>query len=330
MRRFHPFAVTVAAAVLLAAAPRAYATCGSTACFLATRTQDGALAHGTFRFDLSYRYVDQSRMREGSSSTDEVLTPGVNFAEGALEPDHHREIRTGFHVLQADASYGLTGRLSLFASVPLVSAKHHEHVVIEDGEERFTDGDGTTGFGDLLLGARYAFLPSDVDLVLLSAAVKLPTGAYQKLDTEGEITEPTLQPGTGSTDLAGSLLYSHQIHGPQSEVFLTASYRLDGTNSLEYRLGDELQAGIGYGRVFGRRWTANLQVNLRHGARDRYLDADVPSTGSTLVNLTPGIRWDVTRALTLYAFVPVPLYQRVNEAQLTPKIGVVTGFSRRF
>jgi outer membrane putative beta-barrel porin/alpha-amylase len=327
MRRI-PLAIIAVAA--LAAAPRAEATCGSTACFLATRTQDGALAHGTFRFDLSYRYVDQSRLREGSSSTDEVLTPGVNFDEGVLEPNHHREIRTGFHVLQADASYGLTGRLSLFASVPLVSAKHHEHVVIEDGEERFTDGDGTTGFGDLLLGARYALLPSDVDLVLVSAAVKLPTGAYKKLDTAGEITEPTLQPGTGSTDLAAALLYSHQIHGPQSEVFLTAGYRLDGTNSLQYRLGDELQAGLGYGRVFGRRWTVNLQVNLRHGARDRYLDEDVPSTGSTLVNVTPGVRCDVTRALTVYAFVPLPLYQRVNEAQLTPKIGVVTGFSRRF
>src|SRR5262249_41814991 len=140
----------------LAAAPEVHATCGSTACFLSTRTQDGTLLSHTFRLDLSYRYVDQSRMRFGGSSTDEVLTPGVNFDEGVLEPNHHREIRTGFHVLQADASYGLTDRLSLLASIPLVSAKHHEHFVREPGEpERFTDGDGTTGFGDVQLGARY-------------------------------------------------------------------------------------------------------------------------------------------------------------------------------
>src|SRR5438874_2665695 len=153
-------AVAAAVAAVLFLAPRAEATCGSTACFLATRTQDGSLARGTFRFDLSYRYVDQSRKRFEGSSAHEVLTPGVNFGEGVLELDHHREIRTGFHVLQADASYGLTGRLSLLASVPLLSARHHEHVVVEGGEERFTDGDGTTGFGDLQVGARYAFLPA--------------------------------------------------------------------------------------------------------------------------------------------------------------------------
>src|SRR5262249_40399279 len=145
------------------------------ACFLATRTQDGALARGTFRFDLSYRYVDQSRKREEGSSTDLVLTPGVHFEEGVLEPNHHEEIRTDYHLVQADASYGLTGRLRLLPSTPLVSAKHHEHIVIEDGQERFTDGDGTTGFGDIALG-------------------------------------------------------------PGAEVFLTGSYRRNGTNSLEYHL----------------------------------------------------------------------------------------------
>jgi len=323
-------AAPVALAALLLAAPRAEATCGSTACFLTTRTQDGALTRGTFRFDLSYRYVDQSRKRFEGSSTDEVLTPGVNFAEGVIEPDHHREIRTGFHVLQADASYGLTSRLSLLASVPLVSAKHHEHVVIEDGEEHFTDGDGTTGFGDLQIGARYAFLPARSDLVLVTGWLKLPTGAHDKLDTSGEITEPSLQPGTGSTDLTGGLQYSHQLGTPGSEVFLAAGYRHNGTSDLDYHLGDETQAGIGYGRRFGMRWTGNLQLNLRHGARDRYSSDGVPSTGSTLLNISPGLRWQMTSLLDAYVFLPLPLLQHVNEAQLAPKIGVVAGFSRRF
>jgi hypothetical protein len=320
----------VSLAIVVAAAVRADATCGSTACFLSTRTQDGALLRHTFRFDLSYRYVDQSRKREGTSSVDEVLTPGVNFGTGELELNHHREIKTDFHVVQADASYGLTDRLSLLASVPLVSAKHHEHVVIEGGEERFTAGDGTTGFGDLQLGARYAFLPTVRDLVLLTASVKLPTGAYKRLDTAGEITEPTLQPGTGSTDVLGSILYSHQLKATQGEVFLSGGYRRSGTNDLEYRLGDERQAGAGFGRTLGRRWTGNVQVNLRHGQRDRFLGGAVPSTGSTLVNVTPGLRYDASGRLAVYAFVPIPLYQRVNEAQLTPKLGVVAGVSRRF
>jgi len=32
----------------------------------------------------------------------------------------------------------------------------------------------------------------------------------------------------------------------------------------------------------------------------------------------------------LYAFLPLPVYQRANEAQLAPKIGVVVGVSRQF
>jgi hypothetical protein len=318
-------------ALAVTGTPHAYATCGSTACFLSTRTQDGTLLGDTFRLDLSYRFVDQSRKRMGSSSTDEVLTPGVDFAEGILEPDHHREIRTGFHVIQADASYGVTDRLSLFASMPLLSAKHHQHAVLEEGEpERFTDGDGTTGIGDLQLGARYALLPSPRDLIIFTGAIKLATGAHDRLDSAGEINEPTLQPGTGSTDLTGGVLYSRQLSSYRTELFVTGSYRRNGTSDLEYRIGDETQAGIGYQRAFARRWAGTLQVNLRHGARDRFLGDDVPSTGSTLVNVTPGLRCDIGRKVSVYGFLPLPLYQRVNEAQLAPKLGLVVGFSRLF
>lgn len=326
-----PFLPAAFAAALLAAAAQVEATCGSTACFLSTRTQDGALGKKTFRFDLSYRYVDQSRRRLGTASTDEVLTPGINFEEGLIEPHHHREIKTGFHVLQADLSFGVTDRLTLLASAPLIGVKHHEHFVMEEGaEERFTDDDGTAGFGDLQLGARYALLPSSRDLVLVTGAVKLPTGAHQLLDTGGEITEPSLQPGTGSTDVLGGVLYSHQLQTMRSETFVTASFRHNGTSDLEYHLGDETQVGAGASRTVDGRWTGSLQVNLRHGARDRFRGSDVPSTGSTLLNITPGVRYAATRSVALYGFVAVPLYQRVNEAQLAPNVAVVVGFSARF
>ncbi len=325
-----PVVVSCAVVLALAVPDAAHATCGSTACFLSTLTQDGPLPRHGFRMDLSYRYVDQSRKREGSSSTDEVLTPGVDFANQELEPDHHREIKTGFHVVEADLSFGLTSRLSLLASVPLVAAKHHEHVVIEDGEEHFSDGDGTTGFGDVQVGARYSILASPRDLLVPYVAVKLPTGAHERLDSEGEITEPSLQPGTGTTDLIGGFTYSHQITMGRTEIFLTGGYRHNGTSNLEYRMGDEGLASAGLTQTFGGSWTANLQVNLRHGGRDRYLGEDVPSTGSTLVNVTPGLTYRASPRMSLYVFAGLPLHQHVNEAQLTPRVGIVAGFSRQF
>ena len=327
-RRLSFLAATLAAT--LASAAPAHATCGTTACFLSTLTQEGTLGARKLRLDLSYRFVDQSRKREGSSSTEEVLTPGVNFASGELEFGHHRELKTDFHVVQVDASYGITSRLSLLASLPLLSVKHHEHVVIEDGEAHFTDGDGTSGVGDVQLGARYVFLPTMRDLVLATLSVKLPTGAHERLDTEGEITEPSLQPGSGSTDVLGSLLLSHQLQPRRTEVFATATVRHNGTSDLDYKLGGEFQAGAGLTRLLSGGFTGSVQVNLRHGGRDRFLGEDVPNTGSTLVNVTPGLRYQVSSSLAVYAFVPLPVYQKVNEAQLTPKIGLVVGLSRQF
>jgi hypothetical protein len=167
-------------------------------------------------------------------------------------------------------------------------------------------------------------------MFVATAALKLPTGAHERLDTTGGITEPTLQPGTGSTDLSTGFTYSHQVQPRWTELFVSMSYRRNGTSDLDYEIGDEAQGAVGLTRRLGGAWTASVQVNVRHAGRDRFFTEDVPSTGSTLVNLTPGFRYQASASLIWYAFLPVPVYQRVNEAQLAPKIGVVVGVSRQF
>ena len=95
-------------------------------------------------------------------------------------------------------------------------------------------------------------------------------------------------------------------------------------------MGNEFQAALGLSRTLGTSWTASLQLNLRHSGRDRFLDEDVPSTGSTLLNLTPGLRYVVSSSLSVYTFLPLAVHQHVNEAQLAPKLGVVVGLSHTF
>src|SRR5206468_3139078 len=122
----------------------------------------------------------------------EVLAPSVNFEARSIEPDHHREIDTLNTQLQLDLSYGVTERLSLAALLPLVNAKAHEH--FDDAgtpQEHFTRSDGTTGFGDVQVGLRYALLVKPRDLLEVGVRVKLPTGAYRLRDGEGAIGEPT-------------------------------------------------------------------------------------------------------------------------------------------
>ncbi len=322
--------VAVGAGLALGAVP-ARATCGSANCFLVTGTQEGVGAKGAFVIDLSYRYVDQSRKLSGSTDVGEVLAPKVDFDGGVLEPDHHREIRTQNTLVQIDLAYGLSDRLTLAGSLPLINDRDHEHFdEVGTPGEHFTRQGGTSGFGDARLGVRYAFLPGIKDLLVGGLAIKLPTGTYRLRDSEGDINEPTLQPGTGSVDAITSLHYARQWVPMRFESFVGGSYRKNGENDLDYRLGDEaiLSAGISYRTAGKILWS--VQANGRRTARDRFLGDAVPSTGATFVNLTPGIRIEGASGTSLYGFLQAPMYQTVNKAQLAPRTGLLVGISKTF
>ena len=309
----------------------ARATCGSATCFLVTGTQTGLAPAGTFRADLSYRYIDLDRKLSGSSDTDDVLVPKVDFEDGVLIPDHHREVRTQVSSLQLDLAYAVTGRITLLAGVPLVIDKDHEH--FDDAgepEEHFVGTDGTRGFGDVAVGVRGGLLVKEKDLLTGDLSLELPTGPYRLHDSEGGINEPTIQPGSGSYDLVAALHYSHHSFPSPFEWFVSGSYRRNGENDLRYRIGDEtvLSAGVAHGG--GGRLDWSVQVNARHAGRDRFHGDDVPSTGSTYVDLTPGLGITSASGTRLYGHVQVPVHQDVNEEQLAPSLSWIFGVSKTF
>lgn len=327
--------VVVAVVVLLVTglvAPRsARATCGSANCFLMTGTQEGVVAQHQLTVDLSFRYIPMDRKLEGSQSVDEVLTPGIDFENEAIVPDHHREISTQNTLVELDLAYGATRRLSIVGSLPLVNDKRHEHWDdVGTPEEAFSSTAGTSGFGDVRLGVRGALLLKPRDLVVGGLVVKAPTGAYRLLDNEGAIGEPTLMPGTGSWDAIGSVNYEHQWNASWWQTIASGAWRFNGTNPLEYRMSDEAILSAGVSRRVGTSLTWSMQANARRTWRDSYLGQSVPSTGATYVNLTPGLRVLSGSDLSFYAFVQVPAYQHVNEAQLAPRTGLLVGVSKTF
>lgn len=96
-----------------------------------------------------------------------MLVPKIDFENGVIDPDHHREISTQHTKLRLDLAYGITSRVSVFGVLPLFTDKSHEHF----------DDVGTSGFGDVAVGAHDAFLVNANDLLVGSVSVKLPTGA---------------------------------------------------------------------------------------------------------------------------------------------------------
>lgn len=330
LRRSAAVALACAAFFATHASP-ARATCGSANCFLVTGTQEGVADRGRFTVDLSYRYVRQSRMLEGTHDVSEVLTPGIDFENGVIEPDHHREIETQNSLVQVDLAYGVAARLTVAGTLPIINNRDHQHFDdVGTPEEAFSNDAGTSGFGDVRVGVRAALLVRPANLLVGGLAIKFPTGDYRLLSGDGTIGEPTIMPGTGSTDFIASLHYAHTWSGPRLEGFASGAWRRNTENDLGYLMGGETLFNAGVSRRSGDRLTWSVQVNGRRTGRDRFLGTQVDSTGATYLNLSPGLSVHAGDGLSLYGFVQVPVYQNVNEAQLAPRTGLMLGLSKTF
>jgi hypothetical protein len=323
--------LAAAGALLLSAlaARDASATCGSANCFLVRGTSEALAADGAFTVDLSWRYVAMDRKLEGSDTVGTVLTPKIDFENETIEPDHHAEISTINSYLDLAFAWGATPRFTVIGVLPIVARHDHEHFDDASGPAPvFNDSDGGAGFGDARVGVRYGFLVGSRNLLAGSLVVEAPTGAWKLHDAEGGVSEPGLQPGNGAWDFLAGLYYAHQVRPERLEWFVNGTWRRNGENGLDYAFGGEAVLSSGLEAAIGSRAFWSIQVNGRRAGRDQYLGDGVPSTGSTWVALTPGLR--SAGPNSVYAFVQIPVYEQVNETNLAPRYGLEVGFSKTF
>lgn len=310
---------------------RPQASCGSAGCFLITGTQEAVNSPGEVTLDFSFRYIPQDRKLAGTDEVDEVLVPKVNFEDGEIEPDHHREISTYNYLVSASISIGVSQRVSVGVDLPLYLDREHEHFdEVGTPEETFTNQDGTTGFGDIRLSGRWAALSGTKDLVTLGGGIKVPTGPYRLLDSEGSINEPTIQPGTGSWDPFLTFYYDHQWVPARWEYFLSGSYTLRTENPLDYDFGNLTLVNAGVRFSPNTRCVLSVQLNGQASPHDFFDGHLVASTGSRLISLTPGIMLYGGSGLGFYFHAAIPVYQDVNEAQLAPRTALIAGLSLSF
>src|SRR5437870_2747568 len=283
--RFFPRLVaTVAPMVLFAAGPAR--ACDSSSCALVTRGAGGPLPRGALRVDLSFRYADQTRPYAGGEPTGSVLRPKVDFEHGLLLAGYHREVGGRERYLQSDLAYGLTSRASVFLSIPLLIERSYD---ISHGGS-FQQSTRTRGSGDLLLGLQYGLLTGPTAQLTARAAVKAPTGNYRLISTfDRTINEPTLQPGSGSVDfVAGADFSREEVLGLNWTA--SASYQANTTNDLDYRFGNDAIASLSVSRSLVGRLSGSFQVKGWHKGRSAFVGGPVPSTGGTILYLTPGLR----------------------------------------
>lgn len=333
----------LAAIATIAADPTSAFACNTASCPLVTQNQGNLRDKGSFRLDLSYRFMDERRV-VGEASGD-GLGSRVDFEQGQVFSGHHQDKGMQHRLLQLEAAYGVTRRLTVFGTLPILNDRdHQQYEMVVPGEEipththsaavpgavvsSIVGAHGARGFGDVQLGALVAIRARPDTPVIARVAVELPTGDYDRVDDRGTIERPDIQPGSGSTDWILGLQHARPLGGV---IFFTAaSVTLTGANPLLYRFGDEFDLSAGVSRQAGKRAQISGQLSLRQWGHDQFRGAEVPNTGATLVSLVPGVRVSVPRRFAVYVYAKLPLYQSPNGVQLLPKIDLITGIAKSF
>jgi hypothetical protein len=314
----------------MALAPGALANCGAESCPLDNSAFGGRARR--LSFELSYQYVDQSRVRVGTHRSD--LTEA--YSSGG-------EVRTISHVTTTRAYCSLGSRWLVSASLPVID-RLHRHVVAEGLPEPELREWKYSGLGDLTLVGNGTVLRTRSESSPFSAAIqagiKLPTGRRHIQAIDGEEPEPHARPGTGSTDLLAGIQLVQTLPMPAlsrgaTVLFASALYTHTGRGVDDYRVGRLFETHLGASYPLLDRLRLLAQVSSQTRAKDRsesvesgtgdehtgHAEAEAEggvheNTGGTAVFAAPGLRYEITSWLALSTYVQLPLYQRVNGTQL--------------
>jgi hypothetical protein len=318
IKRSAPVAFLLAS---LFAAPAPALACSSCGCTLSSDwSAQGFSSSEGFQMDLRYDFFDQDVLRHGTGKVD----------RGSITFPNDQEIQQRTlnrnYTLALDYSAGEKWGVSVL--IPYFDRYHT--TILEDTTDITTSH--TKSIGDVRVIGRYHGLFGDHGTGV-QYGVKLPTGSFDNTFIEGpgagETLDRGLQPGTGTTDL---------LLGIYHFGALSRDWDYFGTALLQQPLNsrDEFKPGTGVNVNFGVRYVANetvvphVQINIRSEGRDSGANADVENSGATLVYLSPGVSFNVSKQMKLYGFVQLPIYQRVNglaiEARYTVSAGVHYAF----
>jgi hypothetical protein len=153
------------------------------------------------------------------------------------------------------------------------------------------------------------------DSLSLLAGVKTPWGEND-VSGDGTRVDEHAQPGTGSTDVYGSLAFLHLVD-KRSALFVSGGYRHTGENDLGYRYGPSVLANVAYEHKLSRRLDGVVELNFRHAQKDR-VDADGTvdeDTGGSILYVTPRLLVDLGHGLVLRAGAQIPILRDLNGYQ---------------
>ncbi len=267
-----------------------------------------------FKLDLDYMYLAQNQLRSGTGK----LSAGDVPVGQELEDYTHNNIVTLGLSYVFNADWGVALQLPyIVRDHATFGEDHHEY-----------DTSSTSSIGDISLVARYqGFTPSHHLGVQLG--IKLPTGSFTKTFRSGESLDRGLQPGSGTTDLIAGVYYFDDL-GKDWNWFAQATVQTAFNYRSDYKPGtaENLDAGIRYTHF--KRLIPQFQINTHIASRDRGAEADTDNSGGVVINLSPGVTFEVSDKIASFIFVQIPVYQNLNGYQLAPKWSLTAGIRVSF
>lgn len=308
-------------AALAIAAPAPVLACSSCGCTLtADWLAQGLVTQPGTTIGLRYDYIPQTRLRSGHHPVDRgsIALP----VDREIERYTYNHYWTASIDRQFDADWGVNLQL------PFV---YRPHATTAEGDTALSTSH-TGGLGDVRVVGRWQGLSTDRAITGVQFGLQLPTGRiHQRFDGgpgEGEEVDRGLQPGFG---VAQAILGLYRT-GPlvrDLEYILQVEGQLPLHRRDRYRPGAYVQASAG---VHYTRWkglTPQLQLNFRANEKDRGENSDTDNSGGEQLYLAPGLIADLGHGASAFAYVQLPVYQRVIGYQITPRATASVGLQYR-
>ena len=311
--------VAVAASVATAAAPAfACASCGCT--LTADWLSQGLVAQPGTTFGLRYDFIPQTDLRSGRHEVDRKSI--------AFPTDREIEKYTYNHYLTASLDRQFNSDWGVNLQLPII---YRPHATTDEGDTALSYSH-TGGLGDVRITGRWQGFKTPGSINGIQFGVQLPTGRihqnFYKGSLAGEDADRGIQPGFGVTQL----ILGYYRYGKLSANF---DYILQVQGQLPlyrrdlYRPGKfaQVTAGVHYTRWRGI--TPQLQLNFRASERDRGENSDTENTGGEQLYVSPGLIAKLSGRASAFAYVQVPIYQRLIGYQLSPRATGSLGFQYR-
>lgn len=280
----------------------------------------GLSSHPGLRIELRQDYLDQSQLRSGTGTVDRGAIPLPTDRE--IEQDTKNLYTTLGFDYSPNSDWGVNVQL------PYIN---RAHTTIAEGDTDVSSSH-TQSIGDMRVLGRYQGFTEQRDYGI-QFGLKLPTGDYRKtFDTGPQAGQPLdrgLQPGSGTTDLMVGAFHVGSLS--DNWDYFTQGMLQGALDSKDgYKPGASLNLNAGLRYMANDKYAPELQINARTVRRDSGVNADVENSGGTLVYLTPGVSGSIAEHVDAFAFLQLPLYQRVNGYQLTPRYTLSAGVRYQF